>query len=125
MALTDEDKVWISTTMAELLRPTNSRLDGIDTRLDAVDARFDRLDDYILQFRNEVAHRFNALDLRMEFLVNSVPNAQPLTKAMLDLGSLMGQLTRSQQHSTDRHFDLETRVLKIEETLSKLVNRAA
>jgi hypothetical protein len=32
----------------------------------------------------------------------------------------MGQLTKGQQHSTDRHFDLETRVARLEEMISKL-----
>jgi hypothetical protein len=54
LALTDEDKAWISNTVAELLRPTNSRLDSIDRRLDAVGARFDRQADYLQRFRSEI-----------------------------------------------------------------------
>jgi len=100
MSLTDEDKVWI-------------------------DKRFENLTTYMLGMRTEIIRRFDTVDQRLDFMANAMLNVQPLTKGMLDLGSLMSQLTRAQQHSTDRHFDLETRVLRLEEMLSKIVNRAA
>jgi tetrahydromethanopterin S-methyltransferase subunit G len=121
MALTDEDKVWL----AGRLDAINRRLDAVDRRLDAISTRFDRLDDYILQFRTEALRRLDSIDQRVEFLASALPNTQPLTKAMLDLGSLMGQLTRAQQQSTDRHFDLETRIARLEDQVSKLIKPAA
>ena len=106
MALTDEDKAWIRSTMFELLAPTNERLDAL-TR-------------YTLEMRSEVIRRSDGLEQRQDFMTNALLNYQPLNKAMLDLGSLMGQLTKGQQHSTDRHYDLETRVARLEEMMSKL-----
>jgi archaellum component FlaC len=128
----------------------DTRLDGMDVRFDAIDTRLDRMDirfdaiddrliatndkldtssarltDYMLEMRTEVIRRFDALDQRLDFMSTTLLNVQPLTKGMLDLGSLMGQLTRAQQHSTDRHFDLETRILRLEDQMSKLINRAA
>jgi predicted nucleic acid-binding Zn-ribbon protein len=121
----------------------DARFDRIDARLDKMDARFDRIDDqliatnnrldastahltnYMLDMRTETIRRFDALDQRLEFMSTTLLNVQPLTKGMIDLGSLMSQLTRAQQQSTDRHFDLETRVMRLEEQLSKLIKSAA
>jgi hypothetical protein len=44
---------------------------------------------------------------------------------MVELGSLMSQVTRAQHLSTDRNFDLETRILRLEEQVSKLIKPAA
>jgi tetrahydromethanopterin S-methyltransferase subunit G len=69
MALTDEDKTWISSTVAELLRPTNSRLDAIDHRLDAIDHRLDAIDhrlDAIDHRLDAIDHRLDAIDRRLD-----------------------------------------------------------
>ena len=99
------------------LAATNERLDATNERLDANSAR---ITNYLLEMRGEVIHRLDGVDQRLDFMSNAVLNVQPLTKGMVDLGSLMAQLTRGQQHSTDRHFDLETRVARLEEKLAKL-----
>ena len=107
MSLTDEDKAWI------------------DKRFENIDKRFENLTTFTLDMRTEIIRRFDTVDQRLDFMANAMLNVQPLTKGMIDLGSLMGQLTRAQQQSTGRHFDLETRVLRLEETLSKLIKSAA
>jgi hypothetical protein len=138
MALTDEDKAWF----AGRLDAIEVRLDKVDGRLDKMDGRFDRIDDrliatndrldastnrlsnYILEMRSEVSRHLDSLDQRLDFMANALLNVQPLSKAMVELGSLMGGLTKGQQHSTDRHFDLETRVARLEEQMSKLTPAA-
>jgi hypothetical protein len=70
MALTDEDKAWIRSTMSKLLAPTNERLDAL-TR-------------YILEMRSEVIRRSDGLEQRQDFMTNALLNYQPLNKAMLD-----------------------------------------
>jgi predicted nucleic acid-binding Zn-ribbon protein len=103
----------------------DKQFDNVYARLEKVDKRLDNLTTFTLDMRTEVIRRFDALEQRVDFMANAMLNVQPLTKGMLDLGALMGQMTRAQQISTDRHFDLETRLLNLEETVSKLVKSAA
>jgi tetrahydromethanopterin S-methyltransferase subunit G len=125
MSLTDEDKAWIEKLFEEQTAWIQKRFEKVDQRFEDVDKRFENLTTFTLDMRKEITSRFDAVDQRLDFMANAMLNVQPLTKGMVDLGSLMGQLTRQQMQSTDRHFDLETRVLKLEETLSKLIRSAA
>ena len=111
MALTEEDKAWIA-----------ERLDATNARLNAAEEHLSR---YILEMRSEVIRRFDTTDQRLDFMANALLNVQPLSKAMVELGSLMSQVTRAQHLSTDRNFDLETRILRLEEQVSKLIKPAA
>ena len=111
MALTEEDKAWIA-----------ERLDATNDRLNAAEEHLSR---YILEMRSEVIRRFDTTDQRLDFMANALLNVQPLSKAMVELGSLMSQVTRAQHLSTDRNFDLETRILRLEEQGSKLIKPAA
>jgi chromosome segregation ATPase len=175
MALTDEDKAWISSTMVGLLAPTNSRLEAIDTRLDRMDTRLDgidtrlyrldtrldgidtrldrmdtrletiddrliatndrldastaRLTNFMLEMRTEIIRRLDSIDQRLEFLGSSVLNMEsrfpPVTKAIVDFGVLAGQLSRDQMQARERDADLASRVARLEDQMSKLINRAA
>jgi hypothetical protein len=73
-----------------------------------------------------VIRRLDSIEQRLEILGASVTsiNIQPFTKGLIDLGSLVGQVTRAQQMSTDRHFDLETRIAKLEQQVAKLTPAA-
>jgi hypothetical protein len=90
------------------------RLDAVDRRLDAISTRFDRRWTIRRSCNSAQKHSvvIDSIDQRLDFLASAqqarlqYPAAHQ--RAMLDLGSLMGQLTRAQQQSTDRHFDLET-----------------
>lgn len=136
MALTDEDKAWIAgrfDTIDNRLDGIDNRLDGIDNRLNSIDNRLDgtndhlnateeRLSRYILEMRSEVIRRLDTVDQRLDFMGNALSqiNVQPLTKGMVDLGAMVGSVTRSQAQSTDRHFDLETRVARLEQQIANL-----
>ena len=98
--MTDEDKAWFA------------------ERFDAVNKRLDDLTRFTLDLRAETSR--HSLTQQLDFTSNALLNIQPLNKAMVELGSLMGQMARSEQHATDRHFALETRVAQLEEKLSKL-----
>jgi chromosome segregation ATPase len=106
------------------LAAINDRLDATDARLDVTNARLSAADEhltrYILDMRSEVIRRFDTVDQRLDFMANALLNVQPLNKAMVELGALMGSMTRSQQQATDRHFDLENRVARLEEQMAKL-----
>ena len=86
------------------------------------DQRFDRIDQYLLELREEVVRRLDVIDHRLEMLSATVANVDsrlpPLTKAMLDTGTLSAQLVREQS-------DLVARVAKLEEKVSKLMDSAA
>jgi archaellum component FlaC len=111
------------------LDKVDSRFDTIDSRLDKVDGRLataeERLSRYVLEMRSEVILRLDGTDRRLDFMANALLNVQPLNKAILDLGSLMSQLSRGQQQSVDRNFDMETRIARLEEQVSKLLKPAA
>lgn len=94
---------------------TDERLDQILNRLDAMDKRFDRVDDYLLRFRNEVTARLDVIENRLDtispLLMGIEQRLQPLTKAVLDFGTVATKLTRDQA--------------RLEERVSKLVDPAA
>jgi len=126
MALTDEDKAWL----AERFDATDRRLDAIERRLDAVEKDLNQLKDYTLQFRAEVIRRFDAVEPRLDVLgtafnsINIQPTIQPLTKGMIDMGSVVSQLAGAQQISSGRQFEFEKRITKLEEQVAKLTPAA-
>jgi len=79
---------------------TDERFDRIDRSLETLTQRIDALTQYVLDFRQETASRFQTIESRLDFLASSVANIEsrfpPLTKAILDFGSLSTQLVREQ-----------------------------
>ena len=108
MALTEEDKIWLA------------------TRFDAINDRLDNLANYGRDMRAQVSRRLDVHDHRLDLLGSMTPNIdlQPFTKSMIDVEALVSQLAGAQQISTDRHFDLETRIAKLEEQVAKLTPAA-
>jgi hypothetical protein len=94
-----------------------------------IDERFDRLEQYILDLRQEIAGRLDTVDGRLDILSSTVANLDsrlpPLTKALLDFGSLSAKLVREQSGRKDTSTDLVVRVRKLEEMVSKLIEPAA
>jgi len=108
----------------------------LDERFDRLDGSIERLcgmhgtlTQYVLDFRQETASRLQTIESRLDVLAStlaSLDSRQPaLTKAILDFGSLATQLQREQAKLKDGAADLVTRVAKIEEIVSKLIDPAA
>lgn len=76
-------------------------------RFAAIDSRLDRIDAYLLQFRSEVISRLDVIDNRLDTLSSVLATIDlrlpPLTKALLDFGSVAARLTRD-------HAQLEEKV---------------
>jgi prefoldin subunit 5 len=114
------------------------------------DERFDRLDraieeltqstqaltqssqsltQYLLDFRQETGSHLQTIDNRLDILSSTVANLDSRipapTKAILDFGTLAAQLVREQSRQKDTATDLVTRVAKLEDIVSKLIEPAA
>ena len=99
------------------------------------DERFDRIDHsietptkYVLDLRQEAAGRLQNVDNRLDILSSTVANLDSrlpaLTKAILDFGSLSSQLAPQQSGQRDSVTALASRVEKLEEIVSRLVDAA-
>jgi archaellum component FlaC len=136
-----------------LTRHSDERFARIDERFDRVDQRFDRIDHsvenltervdrleasvqnltrYFMDFRSEALGRFQAIEARLDVPMSIAAKAEAqmsqvstLTKAVTDLGAVTTQLSATQWKHTDNTFDLEKRVAKLEEIVSKLAKPAA
>jgi tetrahydromethanopterin S-methyltransferase subunit G len=102
-------------TTDERLDAVMSRLKEIADRLAAIDNRLERVDTYLLQFRAEVTGRLeiieNRLDTISSVMMSLDSRLHPITKAVLDFGSVASRLILKQA--------------RIEEKVSKLVDPAA
>jgi hypothetical protein len=100
-----------------------------DERFDRIDGSIQTLTRYVLELREETANRLETIDNRLDILSSTVANLDsrlpPLTKAILDFGSLAAQLVREQSRQKSGAADLVARVAKLEEIVSKLVEPAA
>ena len=124
--------------------------DRVDQRFDRVDQRFDRIDrsietltqrgdriersietltQYVLDFRQETAIRFQTIETRLDVpsaTVASIDSRLPaLTKAILDFGTISSQLEREHWRQKDAATSLVARVEKLEEAISRIVEPAA
>jgi hypothetical protein len=100
------------------------------TRSVAVLSRdLDRLTNYVLDFRTEVATRFQLLETRLEVLAATTAGLQStypaLTKAINDFGAVATRLGNEQSRQREAGADLSTRVTKLEEIVSRLIEPAA
>ena len=72
----------------------------VDERFDRLDESVSRLSRYVTEMREESTHRFDVIDQRLDILSATVASLDsrfpPLTKAILDFGTLAGRLTREQ-----------------------------
>jgi hypothetical protein len=86
-----------------------------DERLDELTRSMKAIEGYLLQFRAEVTERLqiieNRLDTISSVMMSLDSRLQPITKAVLDFGSVATRLTRD--HA------------RLEEKVSKLVDPAA
>jgi hypothetical protein len=100
-----------------------------DERFDRVDHSIQTLTQCVLDFRQEAADRFQAIDSRLDILSSTVANLDSrlpaLTKAILDFGSLSARLMREQASQKEATTGLVARVEKLEEIVSRLVAPAA
>jgi len=113
---------------------------SVDERLDRIEqamqagfnqnrAEFDRLNRHLLQMRTEVIRQLELVDPRLDVPENAVSGVQSrmpvLSKAVIDLGTLAGQVTKLQPHPLDSSTDLAARLSKLDEQVAKLIDRAA
>jgi chromosome segregation ATPase len=131
----------------------DQRLDGIDQRFAQVDQRFDRIDHsienltervdrleasvqsltrYFMEFRSEALSRFQLIEARLDVPMSIAQKAEAqlsqvstLTKVVNEIGAVSTQLSAAQWKHTDNTLDLEKRVAKLEEIVSKLLKPAA
>jgi len=100
-----------------------------DERFDRIDDSNERLTRYVLELRDETAHRLDVIDHRLDMISATVASLDsrlpPLTKAILDSGSLAAQLAREQSREKALAADLAARLDRLEEKLSKLIDPAA
>jgi hypothetical protein len=100
-----------------------------DERFDRIDRSIETLTQYVLDLRQETATRLQTIDNRLDILSSTVANLDSrlpaLTKAILDFGSLSAQLVREQSGQKNSASELLARVVKLEETVSKLIEHAA
>jgi prefoldin subunit 5 len=100
-----------------------------EERLDRLERSFEVLTQSILDLRQEIATRLQAIDNRLDVLASTLASLdarQPaLTKAILDFGALAAQLLREQAGQKDTVGGLSTRVAKLEEIVPKLIDPAA
>ncbi|HEX3743786.1 MAG TPA: hypothetical protein VHW09_07645 [Bryobacteraceae bacterium] len=127
MALTDEDKAWLSQRFEAIdqkFEEIDRKFDAVDQRFDAIDRRFDRLEDYILQFRSEAIRRFEIIDNRLDFLAGSFHRIDlqipTLNKSVSDFGTSAGLFARDQMLAKERDADIVSRLAKLEEQMRKL-----
>jgi archaellum component FlaC len=107
----------------------DERFDRIDDSFQRIDDSFQRLTRYIMEFREEATQRFQVIDHRLEMLSATVANIDarfpPLTKSLLDFGTLASRLVQEQTREKDLSTDLAERVTKLEQQVAKLLDRAA
>lgn len=100
-----------------------------DERLDRIDRSLKALADYVLDLRQETASRLQNIDNRLDILSSTLANVDSrlpaLTKAVLDFGTLSASLMREQSKQKDAGTALASRVEKLEELVSRLVDPAA
>ena len=104
----------------------DERFDRIDRPIQALTQTVDALTQYVLDFRQETASRFQTVETRLDVLsatVASIDSRFPaLTKAILYFGTLSSQLVREQT----RQKDTATSLCGARgETASRIVERAA
>jgi len=137
----------------QLIENQTRRFDRIDERFDLVNQRFDRIDRsienlaervdrlevsvqgltrYFMDFRSEALSRLQLIEARLDVPMSIAQKAEAqmsqvptLTKVVAELGAVTTQLSAAQWKHTDNTFDLEKRVAKLEEIVSKLVKQAA
>ena len=100
----------------------------VDERFDRIDHSVETVTQYVLDLRQEAASRLQNIDNRLDILSSTVANLDSrlpaLTKAILDFGSLSSQLVRQQSGQRDTVTALVSRVEKLEEIVSRLVDAA-
>jgi vacuolar-type H+-ATPase subunit I/STV1 len=82
-----------------------------DERFDRIERSIETLTQYVLDFRQETASRFQTIETRLDVLsatVASIDSRFPsLTKAIFDFGALSSQLVREQSRQKERVEKLE------------------
>jgi hypothetical protein len=93
-----------------------------DERFDRVDASIERLSHYVLDFRQETSTRFQTIENRLDMMsltLAGIPALEakfaPMSKAILDFGSLSSKITRDQWIQKDATTDILARVEKLED----------
>ena len=101
----------------------------IDQRFERIEQAIERLTRYTMDFRTETVRQFELVDNRLDMLSATMSNFEtrlvPLTKWMLDSGSLASQLKRDQVISKDFTADLAARMSRLEEKVAKVIDPAA
>lgn len=107
-------------------------IENLTERVDRLEASVQNLTRYFMDFRSEALSRFQAIEARLDVPMAIATRAEAqmsqvptLTKAVTDLGAVTTQLSAAQWKHTDNTFDLEKRVAKLEEIVSKLAKPAA
>jgi SMC interacting uncharacterized protein involved in chromosome segregation len=117
------------TLFRSLLKLEEGQSMTTDERFDRIDGSIEILTKYVLDLRQETAARFQTIENRLDILSSTVANVDSrlpaLTKAILDFGSLATQLVREQSGQKNSASDLVARVVKLEETVSRLAGHAA
>ncbi|HEV3202155.1 MAG TPA: hypothetical protein VGZ73_29855, partial [Bryobacteraceae bacterium] len=100
--------------------------------VDRLEASVQGLTRYLRDFRSEVLSRFQLIEARLDVPMSIAQKAEAqmsqvstLTKVVSELGAVSTQLSAAQWKHTDNTLDLEKRVAKLEEIVSKLVKQAA
>jgi hypothetical protein len=118
MATTDEERFdRIDANIGELKESVGELRDSVRN-----------LTQYVLDFREEAARRFEVLDNRLDMMVANMSNMvrfPPLTKAILEFGKTATQLTNGHFANKQGTAELADRVGRLEEKTSKIVNPAA
>ena len=107
----------------------NRSIEALAQRADRVARSIETLTQYVLDFRQETASRFQTIENRLDILSSTVANLESrfpaLSKAILDFGTLSSHLMREQSRQKDTTISLAARVEKLEETVSRPVQPAA
>lgn len=110
-------------SLAASVAKYEERFDRIDKSIERLFQADERTSGYLLDFRREVAERFQVLENRQEIIGLTLSSIEtrfaPLTKAILDFGSTASYLIREQSQQKDSLSDLTARVTRIEESASK------
>ena len=110
-------------SLAAAVAKYEERFDRIDKSIERLFQADERSSGYLLDFRREVAERFQVIENRLEITSLTLSSIEtrfaPLTKAILDFGATASYLIREQSQQKDSLNQLGARVTRLEESASK------
>ena len=107
----------------------SGKVEGLSDKVERVSSDLARLTEFTLNFRTEVANKFDIVDQRLEFLGAAVDSLDtriaPMSKALIASGLNATNLMREQLRDRETVAVVAARLSALEEKVAKLINPAA